>query len=112
MKTFQTLKDLLQSVDGLHWDGAIFVNMGSWASSPLATPLLLLEGDDELEDLADEESHLPKEAEKRGMKQLLDVQTLQDVVSFERKRNPSASLGDMAHAIEHYRERDDFFDPQ
>lgn len=90
MKSFQARQDLLQSVDGLHGDGALFVNVLAWKSSPLTTPILLLpERDDELEDLDDEESHLPKEAKKRCMNQLLDVQTLQDVVSFERRRNPA-----------------------
>ena len=78
----------------------------------MSSQLLVLEGDDQLEDLADVDSHLPKEAASRDMHQLLDVQTLQDVVGFEQRRNPGSSPADVSQAINYYREADDFYDPE
>lgn len=44
------------------------------------------------------------------MRQLLDVETFRDVVGFARKRNPAASEVEVVHALNYYREKDDFYD--
>jgi hypothetical protein len=111
MRTFHSFDELLHAVDALHWDGAVFIDPSAWDENPVTASLLLLEGDDELEDLDSPSSHIPRAAAELGMKQLLDVQTLQDVVGFERKRNPIATVSEVVHAINYYRERDDFYDP-
>lgn len=111
MKTYRSIDRLLEEALSLQWNGAVFVNRNDWTVNPLGTPLLLLAGDDELEDLADVESHLPRLAAERGMKQLLDVQTLQGVVEFEKRRNANAATEDFVNAINYYLEMDAFFDP-
>ena len=112
LRTFHSFNELLQVVDALHWDGAVFIDPSAWDENPEAASLLLLEGDDELEDFDSPNSHVPRAAAELGMKQLLDVQTLQDVISFERKRKPTATVSEVVHAINHYREIDDFYDPE
>ena len=111
MKLFNTLDELLRQLNELNWDAAIFVKIPDWDRDPLTADLLYLEGDNELEDIVDAASHLPRIAFDQGRQQLLDLETLRDVVNFEAKRNPSASVDEFANAIDYYREKDDFFDP-
>ena len=110
MKLYRSIQELLGELDQLHWDAALFVDQGSWAAKPRETEILYLAGDDELEDIV-AGTHLPKIANDRGMRQLLDVETFRDVVGFERKRNPAASEADVVRALNYYREKDDFYDP-
>ena len=70
-----------------------------------------MEGDGELEDVVPG-AHLPKIAEVRNVRQLFDMETFRDVVNFERKRNPGASVSKIIFAINFYREKDDFYDPR
>ncbi len=111
MKVFDSLEKILPETSALDWDSAVFADMAAWASHPLSTPLTVLEGDDELEDLASVEDHLPRIAAEKGLRQLLDMQTFQDVIDFESKRNKDATPKDFVHALNYYREMDDFFDP-
>lgn len=110
MKTFQSIQDLLRELDELHWDSALFIEEDTWEDDPLHAEVLLLQGDDELEDVVPG-THLPKLAQNNAMRQLLDMETFRDVVYFERKRNPVASVSDIVFAINFYRETDDFYDP-
>ncbi|PTB21040.1 hypothetical protein C9I57_09980 [Trinickia symbiotica] len=110
MKLYRTIQELLGELDKLNWDAALFVDQSSWATKPRETEILYLEGDDELEDVV-AGTHLPKIANDRGMRQLLDVETFRDVVNFEGKRNSAASEADIIHALDYYREKDDFYDP-
>ncbi len=112
MKTFANLQEILPATPSLPWDSAVFVDVAAWRADPLAAPLTLLEGDDELEDLVDMKCHLPRIAVERGLRQMLETQTFQDVIAFERRRNPHATPRDYAFALDHYREMDDFFDPE
>lgn len=111
MKTFHSIQELLSELDGLNWDSALFINQNSWEADPLRAEILLLEGDDELEDVVPG-THLPKIAKNKDMRQFFDMETFRDIVNFERKRNPNASVSDIIYAIGFYREKDDFYDPQ
>ena len=111
MKIFHSIQELLGELACLNWDSSIFVNQGAWMADPQRTEILLLEGDDELGDVAPG-SHLPNLAKSRNMRQLFDMETFRDIVNFERKRKPAASVSDIIFAINYYRERDNFFNPQ
>ncbi|MCS0631877.1 hypothetical protein NX786_21330 [Telluria mixta] len=111
MKTFHSIQELLGELDELNWDSALFINQNSWAADPLHAEILVLEGDDELEDVVPG-THLPKIAKNKDMRQLFDMETFRDIVNFERKRNSGASISDIIFAIGFYREKDDFYDPQ
>ncbi|HEM8509758.1 DUF7716 domain-containing protein [Burkholderia cepacia] len=101
---------MLNDLDGLDWDSALFINQSAWVADPWHAKILVLEGDDELEDVAPG-THLPKIAKDRGMRQLFDMETFREIVNFERKRNPVADVKDVIYAINYYREKDDFYSP-
>ncbi|WP_420212055.1 DUF7716 domain-containing protein [Burkholderia aenigmatica] len=111
MKTYRSVQALLDELDSLDWDSALFVDHRAWMADPWHADILLLEGDDELEDVAPG-THLPKIAKSRNMRQLFDMQTFRGIVEFERRRNSTASLADIVFAVNYYREMDDFYDPQ
>ncbi|WP_321842124.1 DUF7716 domain-containing protein [Burkholderia cepacia] len=96
---------------GLNWDSTIFINQSDWAVDPLHTEIIFLEGDNELEDVVPG-THLPKFANDKGVRQLFDAETFRDMVDFERRRNPEASVLDIIHAINYCCEKDDFCDPR
>lgn len=111
MKVYHSIQELLGELDGLNWDSALFINQSAWVADPQHAEILFLEGDDELEDVVPG-THLPKIAKDRDMRQLFDMETFRDIVNFERKRNPAASVAEIVFAINYYREKDDFYDPQ
>lgn len=111
MKIYRSIQDVLSELNNLDWDSALFIDQRAWAADPLHAEILLLEGDDELEDVVSG-THLPKIASDRGMRQLFDLETFRDIVNFEQKRNPTALITDMIYALNYYREKDDFYDPQ
>ncbi len=111
MKTYRSVQDLLGELDSLDWDSALFVDQGAWTADPWHAEILLLEGDDELEDVVPG-THLPKIAKSRDMRQLFDTETFRGIVDFERRRNSTASVADIVFAVNYYREKDDFYDPQ
>lgn len=111
MKIYNSIQDFLGGLGGLNWDSVIFINQSDWTVDPLHTEIIFLEGDDELEDVV-RGTHLPKIANDKGVRQLFDTETFRDIVDFERRRNPEASVLDIIHAINYYREKDDFYDPR
>lgn len=111
MKTYHCIQELIYELADLNWDSAIFVNQSAWMDDPQRAEILILEGDDELEDVAPG-THLPKIARNNGMGQLLDTETFRDVVNFEKKRNPVASVEDIIFAANFYHEKDDFYAPR
>jgi len=110
MKIFHSIQELLGELGDLNWDSALFINQNSWEADPMHAEILLLEGDDELEDVVPG-THLPKIAKDRNMRQLFDMETFRDIINFERKRNPAAAVSDVIFAVNFYREKDDFYDP-
>ncbi|MCL1916780.1 MAG: hypothetical protein FWG14_00440 [Peptococcaceae bacterium] len=111
MKLYRALQELLGELDQLNWDAALFIKQSSWMANPQKAEILYLEGDNELEDIVDIDTHLPKIASDQGMRQLLDVETFRDVVIYERKRNPSATEVEIIHALNYYQEYDVYYDP-
>jgi hypothetical protein len=110
MKIYSSIHDLLDELDHLNWDSSFFVNQVAWMADPQSAEILFLEGDDELEDVA-LGTHLPNLAKIRNMRQLFDMETFRDIVDFELKRQPTASVSDIIFAINFYREKDNFFNP-
>jgi hypothetical protein len=111
MKIYYSIQELLGELNGLDWDSALFINESAWGADPQRAEILFLEGDDELEDVVPG-THLPKIARDRDMRQLFDMETFRDIVNFEGKRNPGATVSEIIFAINFYREKDDFYDPQ
>lgn len=111
VKIFNPIQKLLGELDNLNWDSALFINQASWRSDPLRAEILLLDGDDELEDVVPG-THLPRLAKEKDMRQLFDMETFREIIDFERKRNPGASVSDIVFAVNFYREKDNFYDPQ
>ncbi|QVN21008.1 DUF7716 domain-containing protein [Burkholderia pyrrocinia] len=111
MKIYRSIQDLLIDLDSLNWDSALFIDQSAWVVNPQHAEILYLEGDDELEDIVPG-THLPKIAKDHGMRQLFDLEAFRDIVNFERKRNPTASIAEVIYALNYYREKDDFYDPQ
>ena len=111
MKVYRSMQDLLGELNSFSWDSALFINQSAWMNDPEHAEILLLDGDDELEDVVPG-THLPKIAKNRNMRQLFDMETFRDIVNFERKRNADASVADVIFAINFYREKDDFYDPR
>jgi hypothetical protein len=109
MKKFNSIVDFLKVAIHLDWDGAVFVNMKEWNKDPWNIEMYVLEGDDELEDLVDIRNHYPKMAHKLGVHQLLDVETLQSVLECQLSLKKESGTEDYLHAINYYREFDDFY---
>ena len=66
MKTYHCIQELIYELADLNWDSAIFVNQSAWMDDPQRAEILILGGDDELEDVAPG-THLPKIARNNGM---------------------------------------------
>lgn len=96
-----------QSIDKL---GTLFVNSDEWSSAPEKTKVLLLIGDDELEDLDDE--HNPVLATENDMEYFFDVEMFQSVIDLQVEKKPESDLSDFIHAINYYLEYDDFYEPR
>ncbi|MCA7902034.1 hypothetical protein LGM39_21930 [Burkholderia cepacia] len=111
MKKYRSIHDLLDGLGDLHWDSALFVNQSDWALDPQHAEIIVLEGDDELEDVVPG-THLPKIAKNSDVRQLFDMEMFRDIINFEVRRNSVASVAEIIVAINYYREKDDFYDSQ
>ncbi|MBC3270242.1 hypothetical protein HU765_09925 [Pseudomonas sp. SWRI81] len=109
MKKFKSLPELIATYESLDWSGTLFTNKQSWEISPTKTEILLLEGDDELEDLT--EDQLPRLAQTNNASYLLDVEIFKSVIDFQRDRTHNSNIHDYVHALNYYLENDDFYDP-
>ncbi|AMB87801.1 hypothetical protein AWM79_21960 [Pseudomonas agarici] len=110
MKKYEKILDLIKENSKIQWDSAIFCNLKSWENEPENCEIIILEGDDELEDLGDIYNHIPKLALSLNVRQLLDIETLRSVIAAQNKVNPKSGVYDYVHAINHYREYDSFFE--
>ncbi|OYU03651.1 MAG: hypothetical protein CFE47_31045 [Pseudomonas sp. PGPPP1] len=109
VKKFKSLSELLTTYESLDWSGTLFTNKQHWEIPPTKTEILLLEGDDELEDLT--EDQLPRLAQTNNASYLLDVEIFKSVIDFQRDRTHNSNIHDYAHALNYYLENDDFYDP-
>jgi hypothetical protein len=79
---------------------------GNWSLESEAATLESDEVPPELEDELD--AGVPDFAKMHGLRQTLDVATLQDVVSNARQQRPHATLDDLFAAFKFYYDRDAF----
>lgn len=112
MKIFDTLEQVLQNLDELNWDGVLFVNSTAWESKPLEAKFVYLEGDDELDDIVDEETLLPRLAQENNVERFLGKQTFEDVIIKQRELDPESSPKDFVRALNYYLEYDTFYWPK
>jgi hypothetical protein len=112
MKTFGTLKAVLENMDKMSWEGTLFTNKSSWASQPDKAEFIYLEGDDEVEDIADGETSLPKLAQENNVQYFLDFQIFQDVIIKQKELKNNSTLDDFIYALNYYREYDSFYWPK
>lgn len=109
MKIYPTLNDVINDLDQLNWSGTLFVNSKSWDSSPHDAKFIYLDGDDELDDIVDDETMLPRLAQENDAERFLGVQTFRDVLITQRELNPKSNLDEFINALNYYLEYDAFF---
>ncbi|MEN5203142.1 hypothetical protein ABE473_01580 [Stenotrophomonas sp. TWI700] len=109
MKNFKSLSELLPEYKTLDWSGTLFTNKQVWQTSPTKAEILLLEGDDELEDLT--EAQIPRLAHANNTSYFLDAEIFKSVIDFQKDRDPRSNIQDYIHALNYYLENDDFYDP-
>ena len=112
MKTYKSISDVLADEANLEWSGTLFTNKAQWAKQPAAASFLYLDGDDELEDIVDDDTMLPRLAEEADMEYFLDVQLFNDVTAKQRELDANSTDADMIRALKHYREYDAFYWPK
>jgi len=83
-----------------------YVNLASWETSPLSTAVYGFQFDDAEE--FDEEAGVPKVAADLGLRTLLVVSNLEDVVLDTLVSDSQARLEDYIEAVNYYREFDSF----
>ena len=109
MKKFKSLSELLKEYKILDWSGTLYTNKQAWQKAPTKSEILLLEGDDELEDLTEEQ--IPRLAHANNTSYFLDVEIFKSVIDFQKEIDPASNIQDYAHALNYYLENDDFYDP-
>jgi hypothetical protein len=97
-----TFEKLIEILDSLDYNTAIYGNLKAWEKQPLQEQLYIATLDERSE--PDFDSKLAK----NGMRKVFPLQMLQDIVEVERKKRPSATIEDFVAAAKHYREFDDF----
>ncbi|QJI39391.1 hypothetical protein HKK52_00010 [Pseudomonas sp. ADAK2] len=108
MIRYKNLNSLLAEVDDLDKFGTLYSSKSGWAEDPSNTEILLLLGDDELEDL--DERGNPVLANKYGASYFFDVEIFQSVIDLQRKNNSKSNANDYIRAINYYLENDDFYE--
>ena len=112
MKHYATLDDVLDDLDNLIWQGTLFTDLRAWDAAPRQAAFLYLEGDDELEDIVDNETLLPRLAMEHGVRRFLDVEMFRDVIITQRKLDRDSGIAEFIRALNHYREYDAFYWPR
>ena len=112
MKNYENLTKVLENLDDLNWYGILYTNRESWSKDPKEAKFIYLEGDDELDDLSDDETMLPRLAEENDVERFLETQVFQDVVDKQKELNPNSKLDDFINALNYYLEYDTFYWPK
>lgn len=112
MKTFATLKEVLDNMEEMSWEGTLFTNKKAWDVQPNESKFIYLEGDDEIEDIADGETSLPKLAQENDVQYFLDFQIFQDVIIKQLELSNESTIDDFINALNYYREYDSFYWPK
>ena len=109
MKIYSSLNEVIADMDELSWAGTLFTNDRSWNSSPQEAKFIYLEGDDELDDIVDDETMLPRLARENDAAQFLGMQVFRSIILNQREVNPKSVLNDFIHALNYYLEYDTFY---
>lgn len=107
MIVYKNLSEVLVHADELDKLGTLYINRKLWKVEPARTEVILLIGDDELEDL--NEDGVPILAAANNISYFLDVEIFQNVIDLLRERMPNPSVDDYVYAINYYLENDDFY---
>lgn len=75
-----------------------------WKASPLSARLYCFDSDGELDDDGDR----LRDVTELGLRTLLTIGNLEDVIVVRERRAPDSTLEDYVRAVEHYREYDAF----
>jgi hypothetical protein len=108
MKQYTTLAGVLEDLAGLEWFGVLYANKEQWKRQPEKTEFLYLETDDEIEDIADEETLQPRIAQALDKQYFLDVQMFKAIIEKQLEQKTNSDTHDFVGALNHYREYDDF----
>src|SRR5262245_10408366 len=96
------LEDVLARVDGFRWDYALHLPNGEWS---LETRGAVLDPTD-----AESADDVPPFALENGLRSVLGMQAVQDVVANARAQKHSATALDLLQALRFYFERDAFIE--
>jgi hypothetical protein len=107
MIVYKNLAALIAETENLDKFGTLYVERNKWGADPMQIEILLLIGDDELEDLDDE--HTPLLAAQSSARYFFDVEIFQSVIEFQKEKNAGSCLGDYVFALNYYLENDDFY---
>jgi len=111
MKIYSNVDEVLRDIDNLEWPGVLFVDRKKWEKNSLTAQILFLIDDDELEDIIDINTHLPKLAYERSMSYLLDIEMFKAIIDNQRENNKCSSVDDYVYAVNYYLEYDNFYTP-
>lgn len=109
MLTFESIGDLLRNLaagQDLSAYGFIYVDTEHWHRDP-ASAILYLPSDDEVEEWDDTQG-LPVVVAERGLRTLLGVADLEDVIDNVVQSGVDVDVETVIDAVNHYREYDDF----
>lgn len=107
MIVYKTLAALIAETEKLDKFGTLYVERKKWCIDPTQVEIMLLIGDDELEDLNDEGT--PLFAAQRNARYFLDVEIFQSVIELQREKNRASRVDDYVFALNYYLENDDFY---
>lgn len=107
MIVYEYLAALIAETEMLDKFGTLYVERKKWCIDPTQVEIMLLIGDDELEDLNDEGT--PLFAAQRNARYFLDVEIFQSVIELQREKNRASRVDDYVFALNYYLENDDFY---
>jgi len=102
MRNDMTLADILESASELPWNEALYLPVGgAWS---LDSPTIVWDPDD----VADDEQEILDFAAQHGMKYVLGISTVQEIVANAQQQKPNCSLNDKFEALLYYVQNDAF----
>ena len=96
--TARTLSSVLEQVESLPWDFALYLPKQPWG---LETPALILDPDD-----CEDDQEEPAEARARGFRYALGVQDVKGVVENARQQRPAIDTPGLLQAMQYYYDHD------
>jgi hypothetical protein len=107
MGKIESFQDVLETISKRSTREWVYLSStGPWNLRSESTTLESDEVPPELEDEPD--AGTPQFAVDHGLKQVVPVATLQDIVSNALEQNPDATMDDLFNAFEHYYRKDAF----